>query len=82
MRYENNNRIFVKIVLDYNIEVKLMKTKRYETYKFENAKSSKEQSSHSCNLYDCIDSFVLKEQLEKGNEWYCNKCKNHVLATK
>lgn len=59
-----------------------MRTKRCESLNLEGAKSSKEPSNGNTNLYDCIDAFVKKEQLEKGNEWYCNKCKKHVLATK
>ena len=33
-------------------------------------------------LAKCLKKFCKEEQLEKGNEWYCNKCKKHVLAKK
>ncbi|EAR83728.2 ubiquitin carboxyl-terminal hydrolase (macronuclear) [Tetrahymena thermophila SB210] len=82
LRVKTQNRLKVKMVLDHKIEVKLMRTKRCESYNFESQKTSKEVSSGSADLYDCIDAFVKKEQLEKGNEWYCSKCKRHVLATK
>ncbi|KAL4474713.1 hypothetical protein ABPG72_002306 [Tetrahymena utriculariae] len=82
LRVKNQSRLKVKIVLDNQIEIKLMRTKRCETYNFESQRSSKEVSSNSADLYDCIDAFVKKEQLEKGNEWYCSKCKRHVLASK
>ena len=32
-------------------------------------------------MYKCFESFSMSERLEKGNEWYCPKCKSHVLAT-
>jgi len=38
--------------------------------------------SKGYNVYDCFDSFTKKEKLEKGNEWYCNKCKEHKQAAK
>jgi hypothetical protein len=33
-------------------------------------------------LSDCLDYFRQTEKLEKDNSWYCNKCKDHVEATK
>lgn len=33
-------------------------------------------------LEDCFQLFNIEEHLEKGNEWYCNRCKNHVNALK
>jgi ubiquitin carboxyl-terminal hydrolase 4/11/15 len=33
-------------------------------------------------LYDCFELFRREETLEKGNEWYCSKCKKFVLAKK
>lgn len=40
------------------------------------------EKSDNINLFDCLNLFVKEETLEKGNEWYCNKCKDHKLATK
>ena len=34
------------------------------------------------NIIDCIKIFTKEEVLLEGNEWYCNKCKEHKLATK
>ena len=31
---------------------------------------------------ECIKYFCEEEQLKVGNEWYCNKCKEHLLAKK
>ena len=33
-------------------------------------------------LNGCLNEFVKEEQLKKGNEWYCGKCKQFVLANK
>ena len=34
------------------------------------------------NIYDAIKLFSQTETLRKGNEWYCNKCKEHKEANK
>ena len=34
------------------------------------------------NLYDCLNLFNSEEILDGDNEWYCNKCKEHVNAVK
>ena len=33
-------------------------------------------------LENCIQYFTEKENLEEGNEWYCNKCRKRVKASK
>ena len=33
-------------------------------------------------LKQCLKHFGLPEKLDKGEEWYCNKCKKHVSAMK
>lgn len=42
-----------------------------------NTYTEKEKPKHEYNLYDCLDLFIQKEVLDKGNEWYCNACKQH-----
>ena len=34
------------------------------------------------NIYDCFGKFREPETLDKNNEWFCPKCKNHVQAQK
>ncbi|CAD8132028.1 unnamed protein product [Paramecium pentaurelia] len=34
------------------------------------------------DLDDCLRAFTKEEILGKGDEWYCNKCKKHVQASK
>ena len=41
-----------------------------------------EEIYHKPNLVECIKYFCEEEQLKLGNEWYCNKCKEHLLAKK
>lgn len=33
-------------------------------------------------LIDCLKEFKQLETLDEENMWYCNKCKEHVQATK
>jgi ubiquitin carboxyl-terminal hydrolase 4/11 len=33
-------------------------------------------------LKDCLNEFKQTETLDEENKWYCNKCKDHVIATK
>ncbi|KAL4508044.1 hypothetical protein ABPG72_021417 [Tetrahymena utriculariae] len=47
-----------------------------------NAITDKTKPKAEFNLYDCLDLFIQKEVLDKGNEWYCNVCKQHKQATK
>lgn len=34
------------------------------------------------SLYDCLNNFTNPETLEDNNKWYCNRCKEHVRASK
>lgn len=38
--------------------------------------------SKEVTLNDCFDAFRATEMLDDNNKWYCNKCKDHVRATK
>jgi uncharacterized UBP type Zn finger protein len=42
----------------------------------------KGENGSSPVLYDCLEYFRKTEKLEKENSWYCNKCKDHVEASK
>lgn len=39
-------------------------------------------SSDGINLLSCFEEFRRPEMLDDDNKWYCNKCKDHVRATK
>jgi ubiquitin carboxyl-terminal hydrolase 4/11/15 len=40
------------------------------------------ESSGDISLKDCFEEFRRPEMLDDDNKWYCNKCKDHVRATK
>lgn len=40
------------------------------------------QKKSVITVLDCIDKFCQKEQLEESEQWYCNKCQEHVCAWK
>lgn len=40
------------------------------------------QKKGEYSLEDCLRAFSKHEILGKGDEWYCNKCKLHVQASK
>ena len=48
----------------------------------EKMEEEKEEQYHKPNLVECLKYFCEEEQLKLGNEWYCNKCKEHLLAKK
>ena len=63
-----------------NIEMKLNNCLCYKT-DFKNVKIEYKKSG-KITLDDCLNNFSKEEELEKGNEWYCSKCKKHTLAKK
>ena len=50
--------------------------------KKEESKKEVEEDNGKMTLSKCLKKFCKEEQLEEGDEWYCPKCKNHVLAKK
>ena len=49
--------------------------------KFEQ-KDTAEPRKEGIHLKDCLREFKQSETLDEENMWYCNKCKDHVQATK
>ena len=47
----------------------------------ENENENRYYSNH-INLDHCLQYFTEEECLEEGNEWYCDKCKRRVMASK
>ena len=50
--------------------------------KEEPKKEGEEEDDGKMTLEKCLKKFTKEEQLEEKNEWYCPKCKKHVLAKK
>ena len=40
------------------------------------------RTNTSITVLDCVEKFCQMEQLEESEQWYCNKCKEHVCAWK
>ncbi|CAD8135423.1 unnamed protein product [Paramecium pentaurelia] len=60
-------------------EIYNMKFQRCKDF---NIEQNRQLRKGEYTLEDCLRSFAKEETLGKGNEWYCNKCKQHVQATK
>ena len=67
------------------------KLDHFETYKLEykikdeeqkKKEEEEEEDNGNMTLEKCLKKFCKEEQLEQGDEWYCSKCKKHVLAKK
>ena len=56
--------------------------KNEEPKKEEEEGKEEEKEDGKMTLEKCLKKFIKEEQLEEGDEWYCSKCKEHVLAKK
>jgi ubiquitin C-terminal hydrolase len=60
----------------------------YEEYQAVDDESLSSSSNHgsrqnqAISVLDCVEKFCQMEQLEESEQWYCNKCKEHVCAWK
>ena len=54
----------------------------YKIIKIEPNKEDEKEDDGKMTLAKCLKKFCKEDQLEKGDEWYCPKCKKHVLAKK
>ena len=65
------------------VSIDIESPKKEEEKEEEKKEEKKEEEIyHKPNLVECIKYFCEEEQLKVGNEWYCNKCKEHLLAKK
>ena len=48
----------------------------------EDFSKNEEKDLDKMTLDDCLSFFNEEEFLDDGNKWFCNKCKNHVNASK
>jgi hypothetical protein len=44
--------------------------------------TAKIKETDNVQMEDCLREFKVTETLDEDNKWYCNKCKDHVVATK
>jgi ubiquitin C-terminal hydrolase len=69
---------------------KPLEGEEYETYteemeveeESEENDENKYYSGRYITLDHCLQYFTEEECLEEGNEWYCNKCRKRVMASK
>ena len=64
-----------------SISIKHPNVSELQEIKKEEEDDEKEENKKQ-NLIECFQFFCKEEQLKIGNEWYCNKCKEHLLAKK
>ena len=69
---------FKQIELEYTIKEKEGKKEEEENKK----EDEEEIDDGKMTLIKCLKKFCKEEQLQEGDEWYCPKCKEHVLAKK
>ena len=69
---------FKQIEFEYTIKEKEGKKEEEENKK----EDEEEIDDGKMTLIKCLKKFCKEEQLQEGDEWYCPKCKEHVLAKK
>ena len=96
--YKDNLKICEKDLNDYEFVVEFDQNSKYINkdtfeldkfdeysleYKIKKPEPKKEEEDDGkMTLAKCLKKFTKEEQLEEGDEWYCSKCKKHVLAKK
>ncbi|CAK60583.1 unnamed protein product (macronuclear) [Paramecium tetraurelia] len=60
--------------------VQILKLQRCKEFTTNDTKSQVRKGEY--DLDDCLKAFTKEEILGKGDEWYCNRCKKHVQASK
>lgn len=77
----NNNckQIKIHVILNNYIVPKELKM---NTCSSENHTGINDENKKKFSLTECLTLFSKQEKLDKDNEWYCNRCKEHKQATK
>ena len=65
-----------------SINIKYPNVSEVVEEKKEKEEEDEKEENKKQNLVECFQFFCKEEQLKIGNEWYCNKCKEHLLAKK
>ena len=82
VKFKPGSKYINKSTFDLNLYDNIQfdyKPKKKEPKKEE---EKEEEDDGKMTLEKCLKKFCKEEQLEEGDEWYCSKCKNHVLAKK
>ena len=67
-------KLYVEVNRDFDL-VKCLRTK-------DDVSVNTSEKASAITLKSCLARFSVEEQLDKFNEWYCPKCKDHVQAFK
>jgi len=83
----NNKSKFVKKDLPFDnclVEKCSQMKEEDEDVSYEREMEIEEEDEYAQNitLDHCLQYFTDEESLEEGNEWYCNKCRKRVTASK
>ncbi|CAD8054281.1 unnamed protein product [Paramecium sonneborni] len=70
------------IISDYLVKnIQILKLQRCKEFPLNDTRSQQIRKGEY-DLEDCLRAFTKEEILGQGDEWYCNKCKKHVQASK
>ena len=72
-KYINKDKFDLDNYNEYSMEYEIKKEKE---------KDEIDEDDGKLTLEKCLKKFCREEQLGQGDEWYCSKCKKHVLAKK
>jgi hypothetical protein len=82
VKFNQQSKYINKDTFDLNkcdsIEFDYIPKKKEEKKK----EGEEDELSGKMTLEKCLKKFCREEQLEQGDEWYCSRCKKHVLAKK
>ncbi|CAD8061326.1 unnamed protein product [Paramecium sonneborni] len=78
----NTKTFSINVILNPLFGKKEIQNLKFQRCKDFNIEQNRQLRKGEYTLEDCLRSFAKEEILGKGNEWYCNKCKQHVKATK
>ena len=82
VKFNQQSKYINKDIFDLNkcdsIEFDYIPKKKEEKKK----EGEEDELSGKMTLEKCLKKFCREEQLEQGDEWYCSRCKKHVLAKK
>ena len=70
------------VLLEWPIDLQNRVFDKVEYEAVEELEEAEPAESMTINVLDCIEKFCQEEELEKSEQWYCSRCKEHVCAWK
>eukprot|EP00800_Vazella_pourtalesii_P004852 TRINITY_DN1561_c0_g1_i13.p1 TRINITY_DN1561_c0_g1~~TRINITY_DN1561_c0_g1_i13.p1 ORF type:complete len:553 (+),score=134.80 TRINITY_DN1561_c0_g1_i13:1284-2942(+) len=83
----SGGQIYLRVLLEWENEVKSRVFGRYQEFSCDECVSVKStqiffRKAHKANLSDCFHLLTQREELCKGEEWYCSTCKGKKAGIK